>query len=404
MSNYDVYTGHKYPIKAWTRGVPVEPDAIKQVQNLTALPFIHKHIALMPDVHVGMGSTIGSVIPTKNAIIPAAVGVDIGCGMMAIQTSLIASDLPDSLRELRSDIERAVPTGFNSIEGRSTKGNFIVLPNSNGNRWRSLEDRYAKIVEKHSKIQHKQPHLQMGTLGGGNHFIEICLDTDDKVWVMLHSGSRGAGNIIGRYFTELAKHDMRIHHINLPDDNLAYLSEGTTYFDDYVEALMWAQDYASENRKSMMESVLRIMRTHFKPFTTDKHAINCHHNYAEVENHFGKNVWITRKGAVRAREGDLGIIPGSMGAKSFIVKGLGNKESFCSCSHGAGRVMSRTKAKELVSIEDHIFDTSGVECRKDESVIDESPRAYKNIDDVMAAQADLVSIEATLKQVLCVKG
>lgn len=405
MLNHYVYTGYKRrPIKAWTRGVPVEPDAIEQVRNITALPFIHKHVALMPDVHVGRGSTIGSVIPTKNAIIPAAVGVDIGCGMIAIRTDLTSKDLPENLAAVRSDIERAVPHGFMSVEGRSKKGAFTVLPNSNGNRWKQLSKEYDQIVEKHPLIRHKQPHLQMCSLGGGNHFIEICLDTEDRIWVMLHSGSRGVGNKIGMYFTDLAKKDMEIHHINLLDKDLSYLSQGTVHFDDYVQGLRWAQEYASQNRLAMMESVLRVMRDHFRPFVTDKNAINCHHNYAEVEHHFGENVWITRKGAVRAREGDLGIIPGSMGAKSFIVKGLGNKESFCSCSHGAGRVMSRTKAKELVSLADHIRDTEGVECRKDEFVIDESPKAYKNIDDVMKAQEDLVSIEHTLKQILCVKG
>ena len=405
MSNYEWHEGLKnIGIKAWTKGVPVEPDAITQVKNITSLPFLYKHVAVMPDVHVGMGSTIGSVIPTKGAIIPAAVGVDIGCGMIAIKTSLTADDMPDNIASVRSDIERAVPHGFDSVEGRSRKGNFIVLPNSNGNRWDGLSDRYRLLIDKHPKISHKQPHLQMGSLGGGNHFIELCLDENDDIWVMLHSGSRGAGNIIGRYFTDLAKKDMRVHHINLMDTNLSYLSEGTQHFDDYVEALMWAQDYAEQNRLAMMESVLRVLRTHFKSFTTDKHAINCHHNYASIENHFGNNVWITRKGAVRARKGDMGIIPGSMGAKSFIVEGLGNEDSFCSCSHGAGRVMSRTKAKELVTLADHRRDTEGVECKKDKSVIDESPRAYKNIEDVMAAQDDLVEIKYTLKQILCVKG
>lgn len=402
--DFEIIESAGKPIKAWTVGVPVEEEAKKQLRNLAGLPFIHKHIAVMPDVHYGLGATVGSVIATHKAIIPAAVGVDIGCGMMAVETSLKASDLPDSLSEIRTAIERSVPHGFVTTQGRSIKGGWAVAPNSAITRYRELGQRYEAIVSKHPKLNHKSPLSQMGTLGGGNHFIELCLDERGVVWVMLHSGSRGAGNLIGRYFIERAKEEMRRHFINLPDNDLAYISEGSNLFDDYCTALDWAQEYAMENRKQMMETVLVVLRQHLRAFQLGKHAVNCHHNYVAKENHFGENVLVTRKGAVRARAGDLGIIPGSMGAKSFIVRGKGNEQSFCSCSHGAGRVMSRTKAKSVFSVEDHAKATAGVECRKDEDVIDETPGAYKDIDAVMLAQASLVEIVHTLKQVLCVKG
>lgn len=402
--SFELIESNGKPIKAWTRGVPVEDSAKQQLRNLSGLPFIHSHVAVMPDVHWGMGATIGSVIATKAAIIPAAVGVDIGCGMMAVETTLTASDLPDSLLAIRTSIERAVPHGFVTTPGRAIKGGWHVAPNSAITRYRSLGERHAEMVAKHPKIDHKSPISQMGTLGGGNHFIEVCLDERDTLWVMLHSGSRGPGNIIGRYFIEKAKEDMRRHFINLPDKDLAYLVEGSELFDDYFEALDWAQEYALENRNQMMEAVLRVLREHLKPFAIGKHAVNCHHNYVARENHFGENVMVTRKGAVRAREGDLGIIPGSMGARSFIVRGKGNKDSFCSCSHGAGRAMSRGDAVRRFTVEDHIKATKGIECRKDKDVIDETPAAYKDIDAVMAAQADLIEIVHTLRQVVCVKG
>jgi tRNA-splicing ligase RtcB len=399
---YEPTTG--VPIKHWTRGVTLEDAAREQLHNLANMPFIHKHVAAMPDVHFGMGATVGSVIPTKDAIIPAAVGVDIGCGMMAIKTTLTASDLPENLRVVRDDIERAVPHGFVSIPGRSVKGRFLISPNWNTARWHSLFDRYQAIVEKHPAIEHKYALEQLGTMGGGNHFIELCLDEDQAVWVMLHSGSRGIGNKIGTYFIEKAKVDMRKHFINLPDENLAYFPEGTEHFDDYVEALNWAQEYAAENREAMMRSVLRVLRKHMKPFYFFDEAINCHHNYTTKEHHFNANVWLTRKGAVRARKGDLGIIPGSMGTGSFIVRGLGNADSFNSCSHGAGRVMSRKKAKKEISMSDHAKAMEGIEARLDEDVLDESPAAYKDIGAVMEAQSDLVEIVAKLRQVLNVKG
>lgn len=392
------------PVKMWTRGVPIEDQAAAQLLNTASMPFIFKHLAVMPDVHYGLGSTIGSVIPTKGAIIPAAVGVDIGCGMMAWQLTLSAKDLPDSLGAIRSGIERAVPHGFVTTPGRATKGGWEVTPNSVATRWRKLEDRYAAILAKHPKIAHKRPAHQLGSLGTGNHFIEICLDEADAVWVMLHSGSRGPGNQIGQYFIELARADMRTHFINLPDRDLAYLPEGTTHFDDYFEAVLWAQDYAWENRQAMMDAVLGVLRDQLPPFRIGEMAVNCHHNYVAREHHFGEDILVTRKGAVRAAEGVMGIIPGSMGARSFIVRGKGNAESFCSCSHGAGRVMSRTEAKRRFTVADHARDTAGVECRKDEAVIDETPKAYKDIDAVMAAQADLVEIVHTLRQVVCVKG
>ena len=402
--NREASQGTGAPVKMWTRGVPVEDLSAKQLANTASLPFIYKWLAVMPDVHFGKGSTIGSVIPTKGAIIPAAVGVDIGCGMMAWQLSLSAKDLPDNLAAIRADIERAVPHGFITTPGRSLKGGWETVPASVASRWRNLDERYNAILAKHPKIAHKRPVHQLGSLGTGNHFIELCLDENDAVWVMLHSGSRGPGNQIGQYFIERAKEEMRTHFINLPDTDLAYLCEGTSGFDDYFEALMWAQEYAFENRQAMMDAVLRALRGHLPPFKIGEHAVNCHHNYVAREHHFGSDVLVTRKGAVRAAKDVMGIIPGSMGAKSFIVRGKGNAESFCSCSHGAGRVMSRNEAKRRFTLADHARDTAGVECRKDADVIDETPKAYKDIDAVMAAQADLVDVVHTLRQVVCVKG
>ena len=391
-------------VKLWTRGVPVDEKAKQQLANTARMPFIFKHVAAMPDVHVGIGATVGSVVATKGAIIPAAVGVDIGCGMMAQQTTLKASDLPESLGAIRAAIERAVPHGFVTIRGRSLKGAWAVTPDSVITRWRRLAERLERIEDKYPRLKVKNPQDQLGTLGGGNHFVEICLDTEQTVWVMLHSGSRGIGNLIGTTFIELARDDMKRHFINLPDRDLAYLVEGTQHFDDYVEAMEWAQDYAAENRRAMMDSVLRVLRENLQPFQLGDVAVNCHHNYTAREQHFSEDVLVTRKGAVRAGRGDLGIIPGSMGARSYIVRGLGNTETFESCSHGAGRVMSRTEARKRVSLSEHEAATAGVECRKDEDVIDETPAAYKDIDAVMEAQRDLVEVVHTLKQVVCVKG
>jgi tRNA-splicing ligase RtcB len=398
----NVEDGHH--VKLWTRGVPIEDAAKQQLANTARMPFVFRHLAAMPDVHLGIGATVGSVLATQGAIIPAAVGVDIGCGMMAIQTMLTAGDLPDSLAGVRSQIERAVPHGFVTIPGRSTKGAWAIAPNSVVTRWRGLAARLEPIETKYPRLKPKKPQDQLGTLGGGNHFIEICLDTEQTVWVMLHSGSRGIGNLIGQTFIDLARQDMQRHFINLPDRDLAYLVEGTEHFDDYVEAMEWAQDYAAENRRAMMDSVLRVLREELRPFSLGEVAVNCHHNYTAREKHFGEEVLVTRKGAVRAGRGELGIIPGSMGARSFIVRGLGNPESFESCSHGAGRCMSRTAARKRFTVAEHEAATAGVECRKDEEVIDETPAAYKDIDAVMEAQRDLVEIAYTLKQVVCVKG
>lgn len=393
------------PIKMWTRGVPVEDEARAQLSRAAQMPFVFKHVAAMPDVHVGIGATVGSVIPTKGAVIPAAVGVDIGCGMMAARTSLVASDLPDNLEGIRSAIEQAVPHGRDVGRGKRDKGSWGDPPAAIVEAWATLAARFQRITDKYPRLKNTNNLVHLGTLGTGNHFIELCLDEAQAVWVMLHSGSRGIGNAIGSFFIELAKQDMRKWHINLPDQDLAYFPEGTDHFDDYVEAVGWAQDYAALNRRMMMTNVIRALRGQMaKPFDAELEAVNCHHNYVQRENHFGENVLVTRKGAVRAAKGVLGIIPGSMGAKSFIVRGLGNAESFDSCSHGAGRVMSRTAAKKLVTLDEHIRDTAGVECRKDEGVIDETPKAYKPIEAVMAAQADLVEIVHTLKQVVCVKG
>ncbi len=393
------------PIKAWTRGVPVDPAARLQLERVARMPFIVKHVAVMPDVHVGIGATVGSVIPTKGAVIPAAVGVDIGCGMMAACTTLVASDLPDSLKDLRAAIERAIPHGRDVGRGKRDPGSWGAPPPDITAAWASLEERFAVIVAKYPKLAKANTVTHLGTLGTGNHFIEICLDESDRVWVMLHSGSRGIGNAIGQFFIELAKQDMRRWYINLPDEDLAYFPEGTQHFDDYIEAVGWAQDFAEINRRLMMATIIGVMgRVISKPFDTDVEAINCHHNYVSREHHFGKNILVTRKGAVRAAKGVMGIIPGSMGARSFIVRGLGHAESFDSCSHGAGRLMSRHEALRRFTLEDHIAATVGVECRQDARVIDETPAAYKPIDAVMAAQADLVEIVHTLKQVLCVKG
>ena len=393
------------PIKAWTRGVPVDDKAREQLARAAQMPFIFRHVAAMPDVHVGIGATVGSVIPTKGAVIPAAVGVDIGCGMMAARTSLMASDLPDTLEGVRSAIEQAVPHGRSVGRGKRDNGSWGSPPPAIVAAWATLVQRFDRICEKHPRLKNTNNLVHLGTLGTGNHFIELCLDEVGAVWVMLHSGSRGVGNAIGSFFIELAKQDMRKWHLNLPDEDLAYFPEGTDHFDDYVEAVGWAQDYAALNRRMMMTNVIAALRGVIaKPFEAELEAVNCHHNYVTRENHFGENVLVTRKGAVRAAKGVMGIIPGSMGAKSFIVRGLGNPESFDSCSHGAGRVMSRTQAKKLVTLDEHIADTAGVECRKDEGVIDETPRAYKPIEAVMAAQADLVEIVHTLKQVVCVKG
>ena len=391
------------PIKAWTHGVPIEDAARQQLINIAKLPFIHRWVAVMPDVHLGKGATVGSVVPTVGAIVPAAVGVDIGCGMIATRTTLTATDLPDNLAGLRSAIERAVPHG--RTVGKRDKGAWETPPEASIDGWSQLEQDFRRIVDKQPKLARTNNLNHLGTLGTGNHFVEVCLDEEDRVWFMLHSGSRGVGNAIGTRYIELAKEDMRRWMINLPDQDLAYLPEGSEHFDDYVFAVEWAQRFARTNRAIMMSHVIdAVAKIIPKPFDAWAEAVNCHHNYVNREYHYGKNVLVTRKGAVSAKAGELGIIPGSMGAKSFIVRGLGNDESFHSCSHGAGRVMSRTEARKRITLDEHKHATAHVECRKDSDVIDESPAAYKSIEAVMEAQKDLVEIVHTLRQVVCVKG
>jgi len=393
------------PVKIWTDDI--DDNALQQLENMSKVPFIHKHIAVMPDVHWGCGATIGSVIPSRGAVIPAAVGVDLGCGMMALRTSLTASDLPDNLHDIRSDIERLVPHGRSDNGRAADVGGYSNTSDSpHLHRWAKLGGRYNMIIAKHPKAKAYNTWNHMGTLGTGNHFIEICLDEADKVWAVIHSGSRGVGNKIGSYFIQAAKMEMDKYFItdNLPDKDLSYLVEHTELFDDYGQAVMWAQDFAAENRKAMMESVISVLRARFGPITLTKEAINCHHNYISRENHFGANVIVTRKGAIRAREGDLGIIPGSMGAKTFIVSGRGNKESFCSCSHGAGRRLGRKQAIREYDVKDLEEQTKGIECPKDVSRLDEIPAAYKDIDTVMSNQSDLVEVLHTLHQVINVKG
>jgi tRNA-splicing ligase RtcB (3'-phosphate/5'-hydroxy nucleic acid ligase) len=394
------------PIRAWTIGVPFEAEARAQVERMARLPFIHRHVAVMPDVHLGKGATVGSVIATKAAIIPAAVGVDIGCGMMAVRTSLRAATLPDNLRGVRAAIEAAVPHGRTDNGGRNDRGAWRTPPAANAAAWNDLRPGYDRIIARHPKLDRGSHVAHLGTLGTGNHFIEVCLDEEDLVWIVLHSGSRGVGNRIGSHFIELAKEDMRRLFINLPDQDLAYLTEGTEHFDEYVEAVHWAQEFARINRELMMSALIDGIRAtgELPPFEARLEAVNCHHNYVARETHFGEEVLVTRKGAVRARQGDLGIIPGSMGARSYIVRGRGNDASFHSCSHGAGRAMSRTEARRRFTVADHVAATAGIECRKDEDVLDETPMAYKSIDQVMEAQRDLVEIAHTLRQVVCVKG
>ena len=402
MPIHQTLHGAQLPVHIFTDDI--DAQALRQLLHIASLPIVHPHVAAMPDVHAGIGATVGSVIPTRGAIIPAAVGVDIGCGMNAVRTTLTASDLPDNLARLRSAIEAEVPVGFEQHEWSRVQGS------RQARAVRPLGDRLAHIVERHRGIakmlrQFERTWIcQAGTLGGGNHFIEICLDEEQRVWIMLHSGSRGIGNVIGRYFIAAAQKDMRRHQLQLPDADLAYFSEGSTVFDDYVEAVNWAQDYALLNRSEMMRRVLDVLAKFAPPFRLDGEAINCHHNYIARETHGNEDLYVTRKGAISARQGELGIIPGSMGARSFIVRGKGKPESFCSCSHGAGRSMSRSEAKRRFNRFDLAEQTAGIECRKDGGVVDEIPAAYKDIDAVMAHQSDLVEVVHTLRQVVCIKG
>jgi tRNA-splicing ligase RtcB len=405
-SGHELIEGQAHPIKAWVRGVAIEDAALQQLRNVANLPFVHGWVAAMPDVHWGIGATVGSVIPTVGAIVPAAVGVDIGCGMVAARTSLHARDLPDSLAPFRTAIEKAVPHGRTDHGGRNDRGRWHHLPAAVEDAWRKLRPGYEQIVAQHPKLDRGYHAEHLGTLGTGNHFIELCLDQEQGVWVMLHSGSRGVGNRIGTHFIALAQKDLKQHLHTLPDKDLAYFTEGAEHFDEYVFAVDWAQRFARINRELMLRQVVDgLADTRLLPsFRTDLLVVNCHHNYVQREEHFGREVFVTRKGAVRAGQGELGIIPGSMGARSYIVRGKGNPESFSSCSHGAGRLMSRGEARRRFTLADHERATAGVECRKDADVLDETPGAYKPIDQVMAAQRDLVEVVHELKQVVCVKG
>lgn len=393
------------PIYAWVKGVPFEDLARVQVERVARLPFVHHHVAVMPDVHAGLGCTVGAVIATRGAILPATVGVDIGCGMVAARTTLRADQLPDSLRAVRAAIEAAVPHGRTDHGGRYDEGSWRgEAPPAVREHWEHLQKPYRALIARHPRLSHRRPEEQLGTLGTGNHFVELCVDEADRVWVMLHSGSRGPGNAIGQYFIETARRTLEQRGVALPDRDLAWVEEGSELFDDYVEAVHWAQTYARVNRQLMVEATLRALRQHLPTFKVTDEAVNCHHNYVARETHYGAAVWVTRKGAVRAGAGELGIIPGSMGARSYIVRGRGNPESFCTCSHGAGRAMSRNEAKRRFTLADHRQATAGVECRKDPEVLDETPAAYKDIDAVMAAQSDLVEVVHTLRPVVCVKG
>ena len=389
---FNVINSAPKPIKIWSPIETVESQALEQLKRTAGLPFIYKHVAVMPDVHYGIGATVGSVVATKGAVVPACVGVDIGCGMMASKMPFKSKRLPDNLQGLFDAISKAVPVGQDMHNSATVPFEMV------GYEWlpEKIQDDPMRVVK------------QMGTLGGGNHFIEICLDTEDNVWVMLHSGSRGIGNKIGNYYIDQAKKIMEVEQIKLEDPNLAYLTDGTELFNEYWRDLQWAQRYAMRNREVMMklvmQSVAEVIFGDKDTVVTPLLTVNAHHNYAEREDHYGENVIVTRKGAVRARVGDMGIIPGSMGTRSYIVEGLGNSESFCSCSHGAGRVMSRSKAKQAFDLKDVLIQTDGIMCRKDAGIIDELPGAYKNIDQVMENQKDLVKIVAQLRQVLCVKG
>ena len=393
-----VLTSECVPVKIWTDDVDEKSE--QQLVNIASLPFIHHHVAAMPDVHLGIGATIGSVIATRKAIIPAAVGVDIGCGMVACRLSITGNELDEkSLKKVFDQISRDVPVGRDQHRDERA---LVAAAAPFASRLEAMTQKHPRLLKAFGKFS--KWVNQLGTLGGGNHFIEVCLDESNQVWLMLHSGSRGIGNALASYFIELARQDMERWMIQLPDRDLAYFAEGSEHFGDYVEAVTWAQEYAMRNRREMVDLVLAALKRHLPAFDVTGEVVNCHHNYVALEHHYCADVWVTRKGAIRAREGDLGIIPGSMGTRSYIVRGKGNPESFSSCAHGAGRKMSRTAAEKQFSAADLVRQTEGVICRKDKGVVDEIPGAYKDIDTVMANQTDLVDVMHTLKQVVCVKG
>lgn len=385
--------GKHVDIRLWTQPETVEDQAMRQLHNIAALPWTFKHVAVMPDVHYGKGATVGSVIAMRDAVSPAAVGVDIGCGMTAVRTSLRAEDLPASLSMLRSRLEREVPVGFG--QHRDT-----AFTDRDATDWKTFWAGFDSLTPAVKANSAKALH-QMGTLGGGNHFIEICLDTQKQVWVMLHSGSRGIGNLLAQHHIEVAK--ALAHNQELPDPDLAVFLASTPEMKAYRHDLFWAQDYARRNRAVMLRLVCDVLVKHFPQVSFDE-PISAHHNYVAEEIHFGEEVLVTRKGAIRAGRGDMGIIPGSMGTGSYIVRGLGNPDSFESASHGAGRRMSRNKARKQFTEADLAAQTAGVECRKDSGVVDEIPAAYKDIDEVIRNQEDLVEVVAKLKQVICIKG
>ncbi len=393
MSHKSVPFATEKPVLSWANH-DLAPQEVKMAQNVASLPFVFKHVSLMPDVHLGKGALVGSVVATKDAIVPAAVGVDIGCGMCAIKMPFQAKQLDGKLKKIRKDIEAAIPTGFD--ENKSVETSVQNWPG-----WKGFKDLHKGVQDRDRKAQR-----QLGSLGGGNHFIEVCVDTEDQVWLMLHSGSRNIGNKLAQCHIGTAKNLAKLAEEKLPDPDLSYFVKGTSEFESYWNDLQWAQAYAMFNREVMMARFKRIIEKHLAGGKSTKPllSVNCHHNYAEKETHYGEEVYVTRKGAVRAQTDDYGIIPGSMGAKSYIVKGKGNHASFCSCSHGAGRLMSRSKAKRVYSLDDLIQQTEGIECRKDKGVLDEIPAAYKPIEQVMANQDDLVEVVATLRQVVCVKG
>lgn len=387
--------GGRVPIRLWAAPHELESNTIKQLKTVASLPWVAHHVAVMPDVHLGRGATVGSVIAMRGAVAPGAVGVDIGCGMNAVKTSLTAGRLPDSLKRLRLAIEAAIPIG------RAQHGQPVWQDSA------TLAPRVGSLLERSTDLGEPvhlfedRAQLQLGSLGGGNHFIEVCLDTEDAVWLMLHSGSRFIGAALAeKHMTAAAQLS---HNRDLSDPAVAVLLAGSPTFDAYKRALYWAQEYAELNRQLMLERLQQVMREHF-PTITCEPSISCHHNYVAEEHHFGEDLLITRKGAIRAGLGELGIIPGSMGTKSFIVRGKGNPHSFESASHGAGRRLSRTQARQAFTAKDLARQTAGVECRKDRGIVDEAPKAYKNIERVMEQQQDLVEIVAELKQVLCVKG
>lgn len=373
----------------------IDPNALEQAERTAALPFVEGHLALMPDAHWGMGATIGSVIPTRGAIIPAAVGVDIGCGMIAAEMPYTADVLPDDLDRLLGYIAQVVPAGVG-------KGHESSYAEGDVGRTIGWPDEHNDLTTK----QRKKAVNQFGTLGSGNHFVEVCLDERDRVWVVLHSGSRGIGNELAKVHIDGAKKLMARYFVELEDPDLAYLVEGTPEFTAYIEAMLWAQDYALKNREKMMRAVL-VQLGAFTGFdAVVSSQINCHHNFTEQEAHHGRNVWLTRKGAIRARVGDLGVIPGSMGTASYIVEGLGNPASYQSCSHGAGRRMSRGEARRTLDLDTFHDEMDGIAWQGQDAktLIDEDPRSYKDIDKVMADQSDLVTVRHTLRQIVNYKG